>query len=1680
MADSVKIKITGDDKEFQSTLSGIGQKAGSVFKGMMASQIVTKGISLLTNGLKSAINTGMQFEAAMSQVAAISGATGQELELLTETAKHYGETTMFSASQAAEALNYMALAGWDAQQSVDALGGVLSLAAASGMDLGRASDAVTDYLSAFGMQASQSGYMADLMAYAQSNANTSASQLADAYGNCAASMHAAGQDIETTTAMLMALANQGIKGSEAGTQMSAVMRDLTSKMKNGQIMIGKTAVKATDAAGNFRDLNDIMIDVGKATQGMGTAEASAALMKTFTARSVKAVQTILNEGMDSVNAYEAALRGSTGTAAEQAEIMMDNLQGDIQIYKSAMEGLQITASESTNGIARSLVQEATSIIDAVNQGGKKGGLQGMADAAIAQIPSLLPKVVKGVKSLLSGLGKQLPGLVKGLIATLPDILGSAGDLVPGLIDSLSEAISAAVEGTITNLPQIVSSLAVGLGKSLVAAMKGVGNVTHTLIDTIFGVKKPTEYKSFGKLTGELTYAVDTQANVANSGASKDVENARKAFVSELQGYGLTNEDIIKILGFNGSEAEIIAQLSNQYPNLSDVQKKAIAAKMSGPEGKSIKSAVADLKEYGLTADEIAELLTLDEAELEDALKSKLPNLKDVQIHALQAKMTSSQDAGTADFVTEGTKMGLTVEQIAQMLALTGTEEQIKEGIKKIAPNLTDVQVQALAEHFKETGSEENLAKITEGLEDFGLKPDQIAQLLVTQMEGGDIEEALKGMLPDIQGNMRNAIIAKFNENGGMTAGLDALAAELGDSYGLTPDQIASLLVTKAEGGDAALEEAIKGMLPDIDSATRKAIISKFNENGDLASNVESLIAELGDIGLSDAQIATLLTTQMQGGDLEGAIKGMLPDITTAARNAILNKFNENGGLLAGLKEGLSDLGIKDEDIATLLTYKAEGDDTSIEELLEDKYKDIKQQAITALENAWNNSPATFSSGVGDSSLPYVTQLLTDMFTDGIPDDDQSVDAMLKNAKAAIDTAKQKLNEYIAEGGEDTEGAKNALSQLDELESALTNYATNYANASKTVCEEQGKVLQDMAKQCQDTVDSITASTQQLLSVQEILFNQGKSGAKLSEADLAGAMLFISTKYQQARKDADKAKEEALQANKSYKEAEAAYQAALTKALGESTRDIAALIKGQMGDVEGLDVGAALASIWDDMFSTAKIQGTLREKQVEDMLRNAGFGDDIIGKALAQVFGEQQYNTVSYGDMVNHDFGEDVNDFLYKAFSSRSDVSASELANRMRENGFDEGIISDVMSQLFKPEDMSINWDELNLDQIIGTLDFGPLGEILKTAIDNGLIEGIESSEGLDINQLILEMIAEASKGGENPTIDTTVDANVETGEITTEEGTSEKVAEAVEEASEGGEATASPTLKVEPEVEAAEGTDQKIAQAAEQAVSGTDEQASQTVSASVDLEMTLGNVTIAEGSDFSDKIKQLIPETTNISATANVDLSVEVSSNGAAAGESVGAEVASGVQSGISNGAGGVNTAARQLIPGAVSAASGQTSGAIGLGLSFSSGLAAGIRNGKSSVVNAAAAVARAAAAAARAALSINSPSRVTRALGEGFDEGFVVGINKESENVRRSVVNMMDNVIGAANLRPKMDFSDIHGAMGDAIYDLAEIEGERPVVLQVNGRELARVTAADNARASVGYNRSIALGVGK
>lgn len=349
-------------KEFGESLKeGFGEALAA--KGL---ELAGEAISAIGDKAKEAaeyvVEVGSSFEAGMSEVEAISGATGSELEALENKAKSLGSSTKFSATEAANAMTNMSLAGWSVNQTLSGIDGVLQLAAASNMNLADASQIVTDNISTFNLEASQSTHLADMMAYAQANSSTTAAELGEAYKNCGANMNAAGQDIETTTSFLEALANNGLRSSEAGTSLAAIMRDLTSKMKDGKIAIGDTSVEVMDSNGNFRDMTDVLKDVENATDGMGDAQKQAALMSTFTSDSIKGLNMLLNTGADQVAGYEESLRNCSGAASDMADTMQDNLQGKLTELSSATEGLGIAAYEYISGPLQGGVELLTDII----------------------------------------------------------------------------------------------------------------------------------------------------------------------------------------------------------------------------------------------------------------------------------------------------------------------------------------------------------------------------------------------------------------------------------------------------------------------------------------------------------------------------------------------------------------------------------------------------------------------------------------------------------------------------------------------------------------------------------------------------------------------------------------------------------------------------------------------------------------------------------------------------------------------------------------------------------------------------------------------------------------------------------------------------------------------------------------------------------------------------------------------------------------------------------------------------------------------------------------------------------------------------------------------------------------------------------------------------------------------
>ena len=401
---------------------------------------LTKSVTLPLVGIGAAsVATAANFEKSMDNVAALSGATGKDLEKLTNAAKEMGATTQFSATEAADALGFMALAGWDANESTAALPGVLNLAASSGMELAAASDMVTDYLSAFGEEADQAGRMADVLSYAQANSNTTAQQLGEAFKNCAVNANNFGLDIEQTTALLGKLGDQGLKGSEAGTALNAVFRDMSSKMKDGAIAIGDTNVKITDSQGNFRNMADIVADVNKATDGLSESEKMVALQSTFTADSVKAMGILMNTGGDDIAGFTDDLYNAEGAAADMAATMNDNLNGQLTLLKSALEGAAISIGEALLPMIKGLVEWINDLVNWFN--GLNPSIQtaiiviGGIVAAIGPVLMIIGQLCISIGGLITffGAGGVGAGILAGAISFLTGPIGIAIGVIIALV-----------------------------------------------------------------------------------------------------------------------------------------------------------------------------------------------------------------------------------------------------------------------------------------------------------------------------------------------------------------------------------------------------------------------------------------------------------------------------------------------------------------------------------------------------------------------------------------------------------------------------------------------------------------------------------------------------------------------------------------------------------------------------------------------------------------------------------------------------------------------------------------------------------------------------------------------------------------------------------------------------------------------------------------------------------------------------------------------------------------------------------------------------------------------------------------------------------------------------------------------------------------------------------------------
>ena len=490
---TLKFDTSIDSKGFQSGIDGIGSIAE---KGLKATGAILAGTATAIGAIGAAsVKVGSDFEASMSKVAAISGATGDDLKALTDKAKEMGATTKFSASESANALQYMAMAGWKTEDMLNGLEGIMNLAAASGEDLATTSDIVTDALTAFGLSAEDSTHFADVLAQASSNANTNVGMMGETFKYVAPVAGALGYTAEDTALAIGLMANSGIKASQAGTSLRSIMSRMAKPTKEVQGAMDKLGVSLTDSNGNMKSLNEVMGDLRNGFAGLSEAEAAEMAAALGGQEAMSGLLAIVNASDDDFDKLSDAIYSCDGAAKRMADTMNDNLQGQITILKSGLEGLGISLYENMEAPLKEVVKEAQNMVqqlqDAFNNGGLDEVVSTVGDIfaqivekAASAAPDLIDVASDMIQSFLTGINNNLPNIASAGVDIVTS-LGSALIENTGLLWSTGVALLAEVlSGLADNMPQLVESAKDALsqfGSALVEYAPSIGESAAKIV-----------------------------------------------------------------------------------------------------------------------------------------------------------------------------------------------------------------------------------------------------------------------------------------------------------------------------------------------------------------------------------------------------------------------------------------------------------------------------------------------------------------------------------------------------------------------------------------------------------------------------------------------------------------------------------------------------------------------------------------------------------------------------------------------------------------------------------------------------------------------------------------------------------------------------------------------------------------------------------------------------------------------------------------------------------------------------------------------------------------------------------------------------------------------------------------------------------------------------------------------
>lgn len=683
--------ITGDTKLDTSGFTK-GVSSMTVAAGNLISDLTKTAATKLAGLAKSSVSVGMNFDASMSQVAATMGTTVDQIDNLTKVAKEMGSTTKFTATQAADALNYLALAGYDADKAAEVLPSVLNLAAAGGMDLAYASDLVTDAMASLNIEANKQNVddFGNKLAKAASKANANVSQLGEAIltvGGTAANLK--GGTTELTTALGL-LANVGIKGAEGGTHLRNIILSLQSPTDEAAKKMQKLGLQVYDAQGNMRGLNDILGDLNSAMNGMTQGQKDSIINQLFNKTDLAAVNGLLAAQGEQWGTLAAQIDNADGAMGQMAETQIDNLQGAMTIMSSAFEGMQLAVYDELEPTLTEAVKWGTDCLTQLTTALSEGGPEAMLAAAgeiisdlaagiAAQLPGLMQTGVEIITQLATGIVEATPAmldtaaevlgaLAQGLVDNIPDLIASAAEVIAGFIGYLGDH----ADEMMTAGLQIIESLIIGITDNLPGLIEAAGaTIAKFAAALISNLPKILECAAaiMTTLVDGILYSIENLAEAALACVAKLVG----VWDGSMDEWGHIGENIVSGLlnGIKGAWNSLAKWVSNGINGL-----------VSGVKGRlGIHSPSKVFDEIGVqVCNGLAQGLDRGNKKVKDAAKTVIASVTD------SATTLTDGVTKTVETVTERMANGAT----QQKQTITETSRQMVDGVLKDVKTITEV------------------------------------------------------------------------------------------------------------------------------------------------------------------------------------------------------------------------------------------------------------------------------------------------------------------------------------------------------------------------------------------------------------------------------------------------------------------------------------------------------------------------------------------------------------------------------------------------------------------------------------------------------------------------------------------------------------------------------------------------------------------------------------------------------------------------------------------------------------------------------------------------------------------------------------------------------------------------------------------------------------------------------